>query len=186
VATGFGRTGTLFACEQERVRPDILCLAKSLTGGYSPLAVTMTTNSIFQAFRGPLSQNRTFFHGHTYTAHPLGTAVALANLKLSRNIKLLEKSRRMAKLMREELEQYAQLPRVRSIRQAGLMVGVELDEEKGERVGAKICRQLLSKGIWLRPLGNVIVLMPPPVISAVQLRTLLRSVYDVILNEKKN
>jgi adenosylmethionine---8-amino-7-oxononanoate aminotransferase len=193
VATGFGRTGTLFACEQERVSPDILCLAKAITGGYSPLAATMTTERVFNAFWGPIAQKKTFFHGHSYTAHPLGAAAALANLELIDNIKLLEKTRRKAQIMKDELQSIARLPHVGSVRQAGLMAGVELVENKDEkkpyptteRRGARVCKALLSRGVWLRPLGEVIVIMPPPVISDQALRRLLCSLKDVILHETK-
>ncbi|MCB4757571.1 MAG: adenosylmethionine--8-amino-7-oxononanoate transaminase [Elusimicrobia bacterium] len=193
VATGFGRTGTMFACEQENVRPDFLCLAKGLTGGYSPLAATMTRERIFKAFKGPVKEGRTFFHGHTYTAHPLGAAVALASLKLIENVKLLEKSRSMAHLMRDELIQLVDLPHVGSIRQAGLMAGIELVKAVTNnesyspelRIGARICKKLLDYGIWLRPLGDVIVLMPPPIISGHDLKRLIRSLRDVILHETR-
>jgi len=184
VATGFGRTGTLFACEQERVSPDILCLAKALTAGYSPLAVTMTTERVFRAFRAPYEQFKTFFHGHSYTANPLGCAVARANLKLIDRTKLLEKTRRKAHLLKDELQAYLELPIVGSIRQAGLMAGVELVSDK--RIGASVCRRLLSSGIWLRPLGNVVVIMPPPVISDRDLRRLARRLRDVLLHEFNN
>ncbi|MCB4756579.1 MAG: adenosylmethionine--8-amino-7-oxononanoate transaminase [Elusimicrobia bacterium] len=191
VATGFGRTGTLFACTQEGITPDLLCLAKSITGGYSPLAVTLATEKIFRAFYGPPEKSRTFFHGHTYTAHPLGAAVAVANLKLIKSEKLIEKSHHKAHLMKEELEALLELPRVGSIRQAGLMAGIELVRNKKTkepypshwRMGARICKGLLSHGIWLRPLGDTVVLLPPPVISDPDLTRLIRSLRTVILHE---
>lgn len=193
VATGFGRTGTLFACEQENIRPDFMCLAKALTAGYTPLAATLTTEKVFNAFYGPVSAGRTFFHGHSYTAHPLGTAVALASLKLIENTKQLEKSRYMAQIMKDELKGLEGLPQVGSIRQAGLMAGVELVADKksrkpfpaARRMGAHVCRALLKKGIWLRPLGDVLVLLPAPVLSEGHLRHLVRSIRDVILHETK-
>lgn len=172
VATGFGRTGTLFACEQENVRPDLLCLAKSITGGTSPLAVTLATEKIFRAFRAPYNRFKTFFHGHSYTANPLGAAVAVANLDLIQKSKLLEKTRRKAHLLRDELRSFTLLPHVKSVRQAGLMAGIELAGEN-KRMAAQVCRSLLKKGIWLRPLGNVIVVMPPPVIPDSDLRRLI-------------
>lgn len=191
VATGFCRTGTLFACEQEKVFPDFLCLAKSLTGGYSPLAATMTTEKIYRAFCAPYEKFKTFFHGHSYTGHPLGCAVARANLKLIKTSKLLEKSRRMAHLLSMEIRSLSELSQVGSVRQAGLMVGVELVQDKrthkpypiGRRIGARICKRLLNNGIWLRPLGNVIVIMPPPVVSERDVKRLVRSLKTAISNE---
>lgn len=187
VATGFCRTGALFAVDQERVSPDILCLAKAITGGYSPLAVTMTTEKIYKAFWGPPGANRTFFHGHSYTAHPLGAAVAHANLKLIRSGKLLEKSIKKAHLLRGELLSLEGLPIVGSIRQAGLMAGVELQGFDPQRhTGARICRKLLSSGIWLRPLGDVIVLMPPPVISDGDIKRMVRALKAALHYEGRN
>lgn len=181
VATGFVRTGTLFASEQENVRPDFLCLAKAITGGYSPLAATMTTENIYRAFKGPVKKMRTFFHGHSYTAHPLGAAVAVANLGLIRKSKLLEKSTHLAHLMKVELQALEGLSAVKEIRQAGLMAGVEL---KGLS-GAKVCKKLLNQGVWLRPLGNTIVLMPPPIITGSDLKRIIRRLKSVILHEFK-
>jgi adenosylmethionine---8-amino-7-oxononanoate aminotransferase len=184
VATGFGRTGTLFACEQERVRPDLLCLAKALTGGYSPLAVTMATDAVFRAFYGPISEMKTFFHGHSYTAHPLGAAVAVASLRLVKTSKLLEKSRQKAHLLSGELKRISLLPQVHSVRQAGLMAGVELRAYPPKwRIGARVCKRLLKMGIWIRPLGNTLVVMPPPIISAPLLRRLVRSLGQAIARE---
>lgn len=193
VATGFGRTGTTFACEQEDVRPDLLCVAKAVTGGYAPLAATLATDRIFRAFWGPPSEGRTFFHGHSYTGYPLGAAVAVANLKLIRGRKFLEKSRRMAHLMKERLERLSHLPVVGSVRQAGLMAGVELMAEPrlgrrfppDARMGARVCKRLLGDGIWLRPLGDTIVVMPPVVTPLPALRGLFHALERAILHETK-
>jgi len=184
VATGFCRSGTLFAVQQEGVKPDLMCLAKALTGGYSPLAVTMTTEKIFRAFYGAPALGRTFFHGHSYTAHPVGAAVALANLDLIHSSKLLEKTRHLAHLMKEELITLQDLPNVGHVRQAGLMAGIELVADKRTKVpydpklrmGARVCKSLLSDGIWLRPLGDTLVVMPPPVISDRDLVRIIRSI----------
>lgn len=183
VATGFGRTGTMFAGEQENLRPDFLCVAKGLTGGYTPLAATLTTQAVFQAFRAPAAQGRTFFHGHSYTAHPLGCAVGIANLHLFQSTKLLEKVRRQAHIFKDELARLAQLPSVRSIRQTGLMAGIELLFPPGVRMGARVCHRLLEKGLWLRPIGNVIVVMPPLVISIRELKRLVRGLGEAIQDE---
>lgn len=181
VATGFGRTGTLFACEQEKVRPDFLCVAKALTGGYSPLAATLTTERVFRAFYGPLRTGRTFFHGHSYTGHPLGAAAAVANLKVIKQSKLIEKTRRKAHILSKELKALESLPVVGRISQAGLMAGIELQGfPTSARTGARICKKLLSYGIWMRPLGDVLVIMPPPVISEKDLRRLVRTVRHVL------
>ena len=194
VATGFGRTGSLFACAQEGVKPDFLCVAKGITGGYSPLAATLTKEHIFKCFWGPLQKGRTFFHGHSYTANPLGAAVALENLRLIENRKLLEKTRQKAKLMKDELKGLVDLPHVGSVRQAGLMAGIELVEEKSvlkpysprRRMGSRICRSLLNHGIWIRPLGDTLVLMPPLVITEQQIQRLVRTIRKIILHETKN
>lgn len=191
VATGFCRTGSLFATDQEKAEPNLMCIAKALTGGYTPLAATLTEEKIYRAFRGPVQKLRTFFHGHSYTAHPLGAAVARANLELIRKSKLLEKSRQKAHLMKDELEELKLLPAVGSVRQAGLMIGVELVKNKAAnapypahlRMGARVCKGLLSEGIWLRPLGDVIVLMPPPIAADSDLRRMIRSLKKVILHE---
>ncbi|OVE75306.1 adenosylmethionine--8-amino-7-oxononanoate transaminase [bacterium F11] len=193
VATGFGRTGTLFAVEQEGVNPDFLCLAKSITGGYSPLSATLTRNRIYKAFWGPIQKGNTFFHGHSYTAHPLGAAVALANIDLIESRKLLEKSRYKATLMKEALRALKDLPHVGSIRQSGLMSGIEIVQNKNtmkpfpyeKRMGAHICKKLLSHGIWMRPLGDTIVVMPPLAISPKEIGRMVKSLYNVILHEIK-
>ncbi len=183
VATGFGRTGTMFAGEQESLRPDFLCVAKGLTGGYTPLAATLTTERVFQAFRAPSERMKTFFHGHSYTAHPLGCAVATASLRLIQSSKLLEKTRRNAHVLRDELARLSRLSSVDSVRQTGLMAGIELSSPPALRMGARVCRRLLKRGIWLRPIGNVVVLMPPLVISEQKLRRLVRALGAAIRDE---
>jgi adenosylmethionine-8-amino-7-oxononanoate aminotransferase len=180
VATGFGRTGRMFACELENVRPDLLCVAKGLTGGYSPLAATLTTDRLYRAFWGPVSQGRTFFHGHSYTAHPVGAAAAIATLGLLQSTKLIEKSRRLAHILKDELASLKALPGVFSIRQTGLMVGIELAGSDARRVGAEVCKRLLKHGIWIRPLGPVLVVMPPLVISEKELRRLIQKIRLVL------
>jgi adenosylmethionine-8-amino-7-oxononanoate aminotransferase len=182
VATGFGRTGRMFASELENVRPDFLCVAKGLTGGYAPLAATLTTKRIYKAFWGPLERGRTFFHGHSYTGYPVGAAAARATLAFLDKSKLVEKTRRMAHILKEELRRLETLPSVRSIRQAGLMAGIELAAEKSQRPGAVVCQKLLKHGIWIRPLGNILVLMPPLVISEKDLRRLVKTV-GLVLRE---
>jgi adenosylmethionine---8-amino-7-oxononanoate aminotransferase len=190
VATGFGRTGTMFAVEQENVRPDFLCVAKSLTGGYLPLAATLATEKIYRAFLGRYDEFKAFFHGHTYTANPLACAVALANLDLYRKENLLASVRARARELAAALAPLKSHPHVKEVRQLGLMAGIELiqDKAKGkpyppqERRGLRVCDATLKRGVWLRPLGDVVVLMPPLAISAKELQFLIKTVH-LALNE---
>jgi adenosylmethionine-8-amino-7-oxononanoate aminotransferase len=181
VATGFGRTGKMFAVEHDRVSPDILCVGKGITGGYLPLAATLTSEEIFAAFLAPYEDLKTFFHGHTYTGNPLGCAVALANLELFGTERVIERvasrSTQLAQVLRSD---FAPLAHVGDIRQWGLMVGIELVRnvttrapyDPAERVGAHVVERARALGVILRPLGNVIVLMPPLSITAEELATL--------------
>ena len=170
VATGFGRTGTLFACEQADVSPDLLCLAKGISGGYLPLAATLATEEIYSRFLGPLASKRTFFHGHTYTGNPLACAAALASLRLLEEERVIEKlSSKIAHLSARLADKIAPLPHVLEIRQRGLMIGIELALDPASRtpypyetaIGARVCRAVRKHGVILRPLGPVVVLMPP-------------------------
>jgi len=169
VATGFGRTGTMFACAQEEVRPDILCIAKGLTGGYLPLAATLTTEKVFEAFLGEPIINTTFYHGHTYTGNPLGCAAALGSLEVFEKEKTIERIKKLKNLINKHLKEIATLNYVGDVRGKGLMVGIELVEDVERkrcftyerRIGAKICKVMRNKGVILRPLGDVVVVMPP-------------------------
>ena len=173
VATGFGRTGTLFACEQEGVSPDFLCLAKGLTGGVIPLAATLTTDRIYEAFLGPRIEERTFFHGHTYTGNPIACAAALANLTIFARPETLPRIRQAAAVMAEHLVLIAALPGVRAVRQRGVMAGIELGPFAPERfVGTAVCQQIREHGVILRPLGDVVVWMPPLSVTDDELRLL--------------
>lgn len=173
VATGFGRTGTMFYCEQEGVTPDFMCLGKGLTGGYLPLAATLTTEEVFNAFLGEFGEAKHFYHGHTYTGNNLACSVALANLEVFEEERTLEKLRPKIDLLRERLKEFLDLPHVGDVRQLGFMAGIELvkDKEKGEpfpygeRTGFKVARMCWEKGVFLRPLGDVMVLMMPLVIG---------------------
>ncbi len=182
VATGFGRTGKMFACEHEGVSPDILCLAKGITGGYLPLAATLTTEEIFSAFLGEYGEYKSFFHGHTYTGNPLGCAVALASLELFRKEKIIERMQPKIAYLKQRLEQdFLPLPHVSDIRQWGFMIGIEMVEEKGsrksypsdKRIGHKVILEARKRGVMIRPLGDVIILMPPLTISEEELKNLL-------------
>ncbi len=169
VATGFGRTGTMFAVEQEGVRPDFLCLAKGLSGGYLPLAATLTTDRVYEAFLGEFASARTFFHGHTFTGNPLACAAALASLRLFETERVLERVRKTADVLRPKLAAIAELQHVGDVRQRGLMVGIELVRDRrtkepyayADRIGHRVCLALRRRGILLRPLGPVVVMMPP-------------------------
>jgi adenosylmethionine-8-amino-7-oxononanoate aminotransferase len=176
VATGFGRTGTMFAVEQEGVAPDLMCVAKGLTGGYLPLAATLTTEAVYEAFLGEHTEYRTFFHGHTYTGNPLACAAALATLDVFESERTLE--RLQPKLVAyEELlaEHVAGLPAVTEVRRRGLMTGIELRGFPLEaRAGHQVTRAARRRGAIIRPLGDVVVLMPPPAMSAGELGRLVR------------
>ena len=169
VATGFCRTGTMFACEQEGVSPDILALAKGLTGGYLPLAATLTTEEIYRMFLGRYEEYKTFFHGHSYTANPLGCAAALGTLSIFEGEDIPARVSALSAIMAMSLSRLAGQPNVGDIRQKGLMAGIEIvaDRKTKERfppelrLGQKMVRKAREKGILLRPLGDVIVLMPP-------------------------
>jgi adenosylmethionine---8-amino-7-oxononanoate aminotransferase len=174
VATGFGRTGTMFACEQERVAPDLLCVAKGLTGGYLPLAATLATESIYDAFLGEHAEFKTFFHGHTYTGNPLACAAALASLEVFRRELTLVRMQPKIRLLAESLADVALMPEVREVRQCGLMVGIDLGEhDPAERMGHRVTLEARKRGVIVRALGDVIVLMPPLSISREDLRRLV-------------
>jgi len=170
VAVGFGRTGTLFACEQEDVEPDLMCVAKGLTGGYLPLAATLATDDIYEAFLAEPSEGKTFFHGHTYTGNPLGCAAALASLRLFDDRRVLDNVRANAQRIAGRLEVLADDPHVGDVRQKGVMVGIELvrDRKTAEafpatrRMGHQVTLAARKRGVILRPLGDVVVLMPAP------------------------
>lgn len=189
VATGFGRTGTMFACQREGVAPDLMCVAKGLTGGYLPVAATLATDRIYQAFLGRYDEYRHFFHGHTYTGNALGCAAALATIGLLSDGRIVGDVERKAGVLRKSLEPLRAHPHVGDIRQAGLMCGIELVADRaskamlapGERTGYHICLSLRERGIFLRPLGDVIVLMPPLSSTDAELQHLAASVGAAIV-----
>ncbi len=167
VATGFGRTGMMFACNHERVTPDLLCVAKGLTGGYLPLAATLTTERMYEAFLG--EPGKTFFHGHSYTGNALGCAAALANLEIFKKEKTLVHVRKQSRLLQALLKPLAALPIVGDVRQCGMMAGIELVKDKktrepfplSEHMGYRIATKCRHLGLLIRPIGNIIVLVPP-------------------------
>jgi adenosylmethionine-8-amino-7-oxononanoate aminotransferase len=169
VAVGFGRTGKMFACQHEQVTPDLLCVAKGLTAGYMPLAATLATDEIWQAFLGTYAETKTFFHGHTYGGNPLGAAVALANLQIFDEEKTLAGLQPKTTRLAEHLNRISRHQHVGDVRQCGLIAGVELVNDKStkqpypwkERRGWRVCEAAMAAGVLLRPLGNVVVIMPP-------------------------
>ena len=181
VATGFGRTGTMFACEQEGVSPDLLCVAKGLTGGYMPLAATLATERIYEAFLGSYSEFKTFFHGHTYTGNPLACAAALASLEVFRRERTLVRLQPKIRLLSESLAEVEEMNEVSEVRQCGLMVGIDLGEHDPElRLGHRVALEARKRGVIVRPLGDVIVLMPPLAISKQDLCRLVDVVAESI------
>ncbi|HQA03520.1 MAG TPA: adenosylmethionine--8-amino-7-oxononanoate transaminase [Thermodesulfovibrio thiophilus] len=189
VATGFGRTGKMFACEHEEVTPDIICLSKGITNGYMPLAVTVVSKKIFNAFLGDIEERKTFYHGHSYTGNPLACAAAIANLDIFEKERTIENLSAKIELLRERLNEIAQLENVGDVRQKGLIAGIELVKDKKtkepfsykEKAGLKVVRLARKYGVWLRPLGDVIVIMPPLVISVDNLDRLLNVIKNCII-----
>jgi adenosylmethionine---8-amino-7-oxononanoate aminotransferase len=188
VAVGFGRTGTMFACEQEDVFPDILCLAKGLTGGYLPLAATLTTDEIYDAFLGEPHEGRTFFHGHTYTGNPLGCAAALASLELFDRNDVLANVNHNAERLSRRLAELRDHPHVGEVRQKGIMVGIEIvrDRDKNlpfppeRRTGHRVTLAARRRGVVIRPLGDVVVLMPAPAMPGELIDALCDGVFGAI------
>jgi adenosylmethionine-8-amino-7-oxononanoate aminotransferase len=181
VATGFGRTGTMFACEQEDVFPDLLCIAKGLTGGYLPLAATLASEPIYEGFLGAPEELRTFFHGHTYTGNPLACAAALANLDAFEQEGTIERLQPKIELLGELLGEVEAMPEVAEVRARGFMVGIDLGEhDPSLRLGHRVTLEARERGAIVRPLGDVVVLMPPLSISKGDLRRLVEIAADSI------
>src|SRR5437588_6379626 len=186
VATGFGRTGRMFACEHEEVKPDLMAISKGLTGGYMPLAATLTTEQVYRQFLGHHEQFKTFFHGHSYTGNPLGCAVALANLQVFKQERTLERLVPKIAALRRLLRPLGEHPHVGDIRQFGFLVGIELVRDRAtkqpylliERIGMGVAAEARRLGLIIRPLGNVIVLMPPLSTTMKELRQMV----DIITN----
>jgi adenosylmethionine---8-amino-7-oxononanoate aminotransferase len=174
VATGFGRTGRMFACEHEGVAPDLLCLAKGITGGYLPLAATLATETVYEAFLGEYEELRTFFHGHTYTGNPLACAAALASLDVFREERTLERLGPKIELLESLLEPIAAQVAVAEVRRRGVMTGIQLRDYPLElRMGHRVALEARRLGAIVRPLGDVVILMPPLAISEADLRRLV-------------
>ena len=173
VAVGLGRTGKMFACEHEAVAPDFLCLGKGLSGGYLPIAATLTTDAVWRAFLGDYTEAKSFFHGHTYGGNPLGAAAALATLEVFDEERTLQRLPSKIKRLEHHLDKMANHRHVGDVRRRGLIGAVELARDRRtkepypweEKRGMRVCSYALSEGVWLRPLGNVVVIMPPLAIS---------------------
>ncbi|HWR57386.1 MAG TPA: adenosylmethionine--8-amino-7-oxononanoate transaminase [Thermodesulfovibrionales bacterium] len=189
VATGFGRTGRMFACEHEDVIPDIMCLSKGITGGYLPLAVTIATEEIHNAFLGEFKDLKTFFHGHSYTGNPLGCAAALACLDIFEKEKTIETLKPKIELLESFLHDISMLQHVGDVRNKGMMAGIELVKDKStkepypweDKMGWRVCYYAREHGVIIRPLGNVIVIMPPLSIGMEDLQQLLRVIREGIM-----
>lgn len=189
IVTGFGRTGRLFACEHEGVTPDLLCLGKSLTAGYLPMAATLSTGEIYQAFLGSFADSKAFQHGHTYGGNPLAAAAALASLEVMSADRVLEDAL-PAKIeqLKNELAPLAKHPHISQVRQLGFLAGIELVDDRAknapyppnERRGWQVCKRATENGVWLRPLGDVIVIVPPLSISRSEIEFLGRIVRESI------
>jgi adenosylmethionine-8-amino-7-oxononanoate aminotransferase len=182
VATGFGRTGTMFACEQERVSPDLMCLGKGLTGGYLPLAATLATERVYDGFLGAAEDGRTFFHGHTFTGNPLGCAAALASLEVFKRESTLLRLQPKIRVLGDLLADVAAMEQVEEVRGRGFMVGIDLGEhDPALRLGHRVVLEARRRGVIVRPLGDVVVLMPPLAISKADLARLVEVVGEAIV-----
>ncbi len=188
VAMGFGRTGKMFACEHEGVKPDLMIVAKGLTGGYLPVAATLTTEKIFKAFLGTQESHRTFYHGHTYTGNPLGCAAAIASIDVFSKERTLQKLQPKIRLLAEKLRGFRKLNHVGDVRQCGFLAGIELVKDKrtkkeyrvSEKIGINVIMEARKRGLIIRPLSDIIVIMPPFCISNVDLSGMLDIIYHSI------
>ncbi|AEH46563.1 adenosylmethionine--8-amino-7-oxononanoate transaminase [Parageobacillus thermoglucosidasius] len=193
VAVGFGRTGTMFACEQEQVTPDIVCLGKGITGGYLPLAATLTTNQVYEAFLGEADENKTFYHGHTYTGNQLSCSVALKNIELMEKRQLVENVRKKAEFLAKKLEMLYELPIVGDIRQKGLMTGIEIVQDRNtkeifprsEMIEHRIILEARKRGLIIRPLGPVLTFIPVLAMTEEQMETAVSILFDSIAEMAK-
>jgi len=188
VAVGFGRTGRMFACEHEEVRPDLMALSKSLAGGMLPLAATLATKRIYEAFLGGYDERKTFFHGHTFTGHPLGCAAALENIRMMREFKTVESVEEKSQFLRDELVRFENLPCVGEVRQMGMIVGIELVIERETkkpfdpslRTGHRVAMEARKNGLIVRPLGDVVVLFPILSSENRELKEMTEILYDAV------
>jgi len=181
IAVGFGRTGTLFACEQANITPDIMCLSKSLTAGYMPLSVVLTTNTVYDAFYDDYEKLTAFLHSHSYTGNPIACAIALATLDIFDNENIITNNQNLIGTLQQQLQRFENHPNIGEVRQTGMIAAIEMVKDKKtktpypwqERRGLKVYQHALSQGILLRPLGNVIYFMPPYVITVEQIKQMV-------------
>lgn len=188
IAVGFGKTGKMFACEHESVSPDFLCLGKGLTGGYMPMAATLTTGRVWQAFLGEYAESKSFFHGHTFSGNPLAAAAALASLRIFRNESTLQNVVERGEQLRNGLRSLEQHPNVGDMRGLGLILGIELVADKAtkqgfawsDRLGQQVAEACLRRNVWIRPIGNVLIAMPPLSIDAAEIDVLAKTIEESI------
>ena len=181
IMTGFGRTGTMFGCEQAGISPDFMLLSKGLTGGYLPLSVVMTTEEVYGAFYCDYNEHKAFLHSHSYTGNPLACSAALATLDIFETEEVLDKNRKKSAYIAKRLERFKTLPNVREVRQTGMVAAVELEGYHAEeRIGLKVYQYGLDHGVLLRPLGHIIYFMPPYVISNEEIDTMMNVAFDGI------
>ena len=183
VAVGFGRTGTMFACEQEKVRPDILCLGKGLSGGYLPISATLATERIYSAFLGDYQEKKTFYHGHTFAGNPLAAAVSLANLQVFREDQTLEKLPPKIELIRQRISHLRGFETIEYPRSLGMVAAFDLVVSPGDcptSRGYDFCHQVQQLGVRIRPLGNTVIIMPPLAINETELATIFDALESVL------
>lgn len=193
IATGFGRLGNMVEYLAQKSRPDIVCFGKALTGGYFPLAVTMTTDRIFNAFLGIYSDNKQFYHGHTFTGHPVGCAAALANIELYEKRNLMQQINVNARYIASRLREFAKSPIVADVRHKGMLAGIELARndrsivklKNKERINYFIVQESLKMGVHLRPLGNIMIVIPPLAIGKRDLEKVLDTQFDILRKVEK-
>jgi len=194
IAVGFGRTGTLFACEQAAISPDFMCLSKGLTGGYLPLSAVLTTNQVYQAFYDDYQKLTGFLHSHSYTGNALACRAGLATLEIFQQQAVIEKNQQLAVIMAKVAERFNEHPHVSEVRQTGMILAIEMVKNKQtrepypwqERRGLKVYQYALSKGVLLRPLGNVIYFMPPYIITEEELLVIAEVAWDGIQRAVKD
>jgi len=181
IMTGFGRTGTMFGCEQAEVTPDFMTLSKGLTGGYLPLAIVMTTNKVYNAFYCDYNEHKAFLHSHSYTGNPLACSAALATLELFEASDVLGDNRKKSAYILEKLEKFKKLPNVLEVRQTGMVAAIELKGYKPEeRIGLKVYQYGLDNGVLLRPLGHIVYFMPPYIITYEEIDIMIDTAYEAI------
>ena len=181
IMTGFGRTGTMFGCEQAEVTPDFMTLSKGLTGGYLPLAIVMTTNKVYNAFYCDYNDHKAFLHSHSYTGNPLACSAALATFELFEASDVLGDNRKKSAYILEKLEKFKNLPNVKEVRQTGMVAAIELKGYSAEeRIGLKVYQYGLDHGVLLRPLGHIVYFMPPYIITYEEIDKMIDTAYEAI------